>query len=115
MSFPVSQSMCQSARAMSASPPSTPSSTSPPASPPASDAPGSEPVVHPYRWAILVSLLLAALRMYEFTSQDFAIDDAWISFRIARNWLEAGTLTFDLTQPPVEGMTNFLWTVLSAL
>ena len=106
--------MCQSARAMSASPPSS-SSTPSTASPSASDAPGSEPVVHPYRWAILVSLLLAALRMYEFTSQDFAIDDAWISFRIARNWLEAGTLTFDLTQPPVEGMTNFLWTVLSAL
>jgi len=99
--------MCQSARAMSASPPSS-SSTPSTASPSASDAPGSEPVVHPYRWAILVSLLLAALRMYEFTSQDFAIDDAWISFRIARNWLEAGTLTFDLTQPPVEGMTNFL-------
>ncbi|PTL78603.1 hypothetical protein [Vitiosangium sp. GDMCC 1.1324] len=62
-----------------------------------------------------MALLLATLRMYEFSSPDFAIDDAWISFRIARNWLEAGKLTFDLTQPPVEGMTNFLWTLLSAL
>lgn len=93
--------------------PSPSRSLAPP--PPAPLPPLGTPAPSPYRWAVLVALLLAALRMYEFSSQDFAIDDAWISFRIARNWLEAGKLTFDLTQPPVEGMTNFLWTLLSAL
>ncbi len=59
--------------------------------------------------------VLAALHCSRFSSPDHALDDAWISFRIARNLVEHGVLTFDLTQPPVEGMTNLLWTLLSAV
>ena len=66
------------------------------------------------RVVTLGTLFLAALTAWQFASPAFAIDDAWISFRIARNLLEHGALTFNLGRPPVEGMTNFLWTLLSA-
>ncbi len=60
-----------------------------------------------------LALLGVALQMWRFTDAEFAVDDAWISFRIARNWLTAGVPTFNLSSPPVEGMTNLLWTLLS--
>jgi arabinofuranosyltransferase len=44
---------------------------------------------------------------------DFVNDDAYISFRYARNLAEHGELTFNLGER-VEGFTNFLWTVLLA-
>lgn len=43
----------------------------------------------------------------------FLIDDAYISFRYARNWAEHGQLAYHLNaSPPVEGYSNFLWVVL---
>jgi hypothetical protein len=42
---------------------------------------------------------------------DFVSDDAYISFRYARNLAEHGQLVFNLGER-VEGYTNFLWTVL---
>lgn len=59
-------------------------------------------------------MLAAAVQLWRFSDIEFAVDDAWISFRIARNWLEAGVLTYNLDDPPVEGMTNLSWTLLSA-
>ncbi|MGB1700265.1 MAG: hypothetical protein ACPHRO_09945, partial [Nannocystaceae bacterium] len=45
----------------------------------------------------------------------FTCDDAYISFRYARNLAELGALTYDPSHtPPVEGYTNFLWVVLLA-
>jgi hypothetical protein len=44
---------------------------------------------------------------------DFVNDDAYISFRYARNLSEYGQLVFNLGER-VEGFTNFLWTVLLA-
>src|SRR3954454_23338088 len=44
---------------------------------------------------------------------DFVNDDAYISFRYARNLAEHGQLVFNLGER-VEGFTNFLWTVLLA-
>ncbi|MEZ4366748.1 MAG: hypothetical protein R2939_10730 [Kofleriaceae bacterium] len=41
----------------------------------------------------------------------FVTDDAYISFVFSRNLAEHGELTFNLGAP-VEGYTNFLWTVL---
>ena len=41
----------------------------------------------------------------------FVTDDAYISFVFARNFAEHGQLAFNLGQP-VEGYTNFLWTVI---
>lgn len=45
---------------------------------------------------------------------DFVTDDAYISFRYARNLALHGQLVFNLGER-VEGFTNFLWTVLLAL
>lgn len=44
---------------------------------------------------------------------DFVTDDAYISFRYARNLALSGELVFNLGER-VEGYTNFLWTVLLA-
>src|SRR5262245_37848737 len=41
-------------------------------------------------------------------------DDAFISFRYAQNWLDGLGLVFNAGER-VEGYTNFLWTVWSAL
>ncbi|GEM_PF-1368923 len=48
-----------------------------------------------------------------FRDPGYGIDDAWISFRIARNWVRGDGLTFNPGEAPVEGMTNLLWTILS--
>jgi hypothetical protein len=45
---------------------------------------------------------------------NFINDDAYISFRYARNLAEHGELVFNLGER-VEGFTNFLWTVLLAV
>jgi hypothetical protein len=45
---------------------------------------------------------------------DFVTDDAYISFRYARNLALSGELVFNLGER-VEGYTNFLWTVILAL
>ena len=42
---------------------------------------------------------------------NFVTDDAYISFVFSRNLAEHGQLSFNLGQP-VEGYTNFLWTVI---
>lgn len=64
--------------------------------------------------AIALSVLAGAALLFAHAGLEFALDDAWISFRIARNWLATGIPTFDPGRPPVEGMTNFLWTALAA-
>ncbi len=66
------------------------------------------------RPVVLLGLLVAAGNLYRFRSDYHAMDDAWISFRVARNWVEHGVLSFDVGRAPVEGMTNLLWTLMSA-
>ena len=51
---------------------------------------------------------------------DFLVDDAFISFRYARNWWEEGVPVFNAFEladggQPVEGFSNALWTGLLAL
>jgi hypothetical protein len=41
-------------------------------------------------------------------------DDTYISFRYARNLVEGHGLTWNPGEPPVEGYTNFSWTLFSA-
>jgi arabinofuranosyltransferase len=54
-----------------------------------------------------------ALLTYRFY---FLCDDAFISFRYAKNWVEGYGLRFNLgTHVPVEGYSNFLWVCLAAL
>lgn len=52
----------------------------------------------------LAAFLALALRT------SFLIDDAFISFRYARNWAELGLPVYNPGEsPPVEGYSNFLW------
>ena len=46
---------------------------------------------------------------------NFLIDDAYISFRYAANWAQHGVPTFDPSQAPVEGYSNFLWVFILRL
>lgn len=49
------------------------------------------------------------------TRADFLIDDGFIAFRHARNWVELGVPTFNAgVSPPVEGFSDFLWVALLA-
>ena len=67
------------------------------------------------RLAPWLLLLAAVLSLSRFRDPVHVLDDAWISFRFARSWLETGLLTFDASQPMVEGVSNPLWTALAAL
>lgn len=58
---------------------------------------------------VATAVLLPHARLF-----DFVNDDAYISFRYARNLAQHGQLVFNLGER-VEGFTNFLWTVLLAL
>jgi hypothetical protein len=66
-------------------------------------------VLRRYGGVVLASAVLVPHALYF----DFISDDAFISFRYARNLAEHGELVFNLGER-VEGYTNFLWTVLLA-
>ena len=63
------------------------------------------------RW-LLLAIAALALVLHSL-AYNFVTDDAYISFVYSRNLAEHGELTFNLGYP-VEGYTNFLWTVLLA-
>lgn len=64
-------------------------------------------------WLLAPPLAAFALLAWKL---DFLCDDAFISFRYARNLAEGQGLRFNLTEsPPVEGYTNFLWVLWVAL
>lgn len=67
------------------------------------------------RTAALLTALAGALQLSRFTDLSWAIDDAWVSFTYARTLLATGELTYLAGAPPVEGMTNLLWTLLSCV
>lgn len=59
---------------------------------------------------LVVPFLLFVQRLW------FVCDDAWISFRYARNLADGHGLRYNLgDHVPVEGYSNFLWTVLAAV
>ncbi|MCB9765302.1 MAG: glycosyltransferase family 39 protein [Alphaproteobacteria bacterium] len=62
------------------------------------------------RPALLLALIAAALLAQELSFGLNVQDDAFISYRYARNLSEGHGLVFNLGEP-VEGFTNFLWTV----
>lgn len=62
-----------------------------------------------YAFIVAAAILIPHARLF-----DFVTDDAYISFRYARNLALHGQLVFNLGER-VEGYTNFLWTVLLAL
>jgi arabinofuranosyltransferase len=61
-------------------------------------------------WPVLAATLVLLPHALLF---DFITDDAYISFRYARNLAQLGQLVFNPGER-VEGYTNFLWTVLLA-
>ena len=64
------------------------------------------------RW-LLLAIAALALVLHSL-AYNFVTDDAYISFVYARNLAHHGELTFNLGHP-VEGYTNFAWTVLLAV
>jgi hypothetical protein len=64
------------------------------------------------RWLVLsIAALVLVLHSLAY---NFVTDDAYISFVYSRNLAEHGQLAFNLGHP-VEGYTNFLWTVILGL
>jgi len=64
------------------------------------------------RWGPLVAIALVLV--WHSLRFDFVTDDAYITFVYSRNLAEHGELSFNLGHP-VEGYTNFLWTVMLAV
>src|SRR3954471_19464566 len=64
------------------------------------------------RWLLLGAA--AVVLVVHSLAYNFVTDDAYISFVFSRNLAEHGELTFNLGQP-VEGYTNFLWTLVLGL
>lgn len=62
---------------------------------------------------MIIGSLLLAFNL-QGTYSGFAQDDAWISFRYARNLVAGNGLTFNPNEY-VEGFSNFLWVILSAV
>ncbi len=64
------------------------------------------------RWIVLG--IAGAVLLWHSLLYNFVTDDAYISFVYSRNFAEHGELAFNLGDP-VEGYTNFSWTVLLGL
>src|SRR5215470_1252289 len=62
-----------------------------------------------WRWPLLA--LAGAILVAHSLVYNFVTDDAYISFVYSRNFAEHGQLAFNVGSP-VEGYTNFLWTVV---
>ena len=62
----------------------------------------------------LVGLVAFAVHVARFAGPEYVLDDAWITFRVARNGLEHGVLSYDVDLP-VEGATNLSWTLASLI
>ena len=54
-------------------------------------------------------ILIQTLPLFNFT-----LDDSYISLRYAQNLAHNGELNWNAGEQPVEGYSNFLWTVLAA-
>ena len=71
------------------------------------------------RFSLALLALSAFLLLALVARAEFLVDDAFISLRIARNWVELGAPVFNAFElgpggQPVEGFSNLLWTALLA-
>lgn len=64
------------------------------------------------RVLVLGAAVLLGIQIWTF--RDACVDDAYISFRYAQNLWRGDGLSFNPGEAPVEGYSNFLWTVLQA-
>jgi arabinofuranosyltransferase len=68
----------------------------------------------PWVYVALASMILVAHEAFYYQELGgAAVDDAFISFRYAQNWVSGQGLVFNAGER-VEGYTNFLWTVILA-
>ncbi len=65
--------------------------------------------------ALVLLLGLAMAVMIPLTFTEAPQDDSYISYRYAQNFVNGDGLVFNAGETPVEGYTNFLWTVLIGL
>ncbi|TKD09244.1 hypothetical protein [Polyangium fumosum] len=72
---------------------------------------GGAPLSQPTHLALGLVLPMMLVVANAYRVAGFTIDDAYISFRYARNFAEGHGLVYNLGER-VEGYTNFLWTVL---
>ena len=66
-------------------------------------------------WRYGPLVVCGAVLVWHSLRYDFVTDDAFISFVYSRNFAEHGELVFNPGMDPVEGYTNFLWTLLLGL
>ncbi len=62
-------------------------------------------------WLLLICILFVIHALF----LSCVAEDAYISFRYAENLIQGHGLVWNVGEPPVEGYTNFLWVILSAL
>ncbi len=78
-------------------------------------------VGHQYAWRaflrreVLLATLIAAAFILHAAALSVVAEDAFITFRFARNLAQGHGLVWNIGEAPVEGYTNFLWLVLAAL
>jgi hypothetical protein len=63
------------------------------------------------RAAFTLAIALLALQLFAF--HHYVVDDAYITFRYAKNALATGHVTWNPGERPVEGYSNFLWLLMS--
>lgn len=66
---------------------------------------------HPLKMLLILILFLLALGF----NNRFIQDDAFISFRYAENFANGHGLIYNIGYEPVQGYTNFLWTLLISI
>jgi hypothetical protein len=65
------------------------------------------------RMRLFAAALVAVFLLHALYLSGIA-EDAFISFRYARNWVNGAGLVWNPGEAPVEGYTNFLWVALAA-
>ncbi|MCP4609830.1 MAG: glycosyltransferase family 39 protein [Planctomycetes bacterium] len=63
---------------------------------------------------VLCFLAITIVFVLHTTYLGVVAEDAFISFRFARNLASGNGLVWNVGEPPVEGYTNFLWVIISA-
>ena len=68
----------------------------------------------PLKYSRLVQLMFIGWVLWDAYEKRWLSDDAFISFRYAKNWSESSGLVYNVGEY-VEGYTNLLWTVVLGL
>lgn len=65
-------------------------------------------------WTMWLSLGILGLFALHFWWLEVVAEDAYITFRFAKNLAQGHGFVWNIGEPPVEGYTNFLWLVICA-